>query len=120
MLPKKGRKQLNNLLFWCGNHAGTLQGISEGVGSSGFSHTLMRSDAHVCIYFDIAYRESSGARRMSGTMYEREGWWKEGQMIMLSRKRKWAFRGQSERAESQSLILVFLISNKSHFIQLIW
>lgn len=81
-LPKKGRKKLNKLPFWCGNHAGTLRGISEGVGRSGFSHTLTRSDSLVCIHFNIAYRESSGARRMSGTEYEREGWWKDDQMIM--------------------------------------
>lgn len=59
----KGRKEKINPLFLVGKlckaHFG---GISEGVGSSGFSHTLMRSDARVWIHFNITYRESPGTR----------------------------------------------------------
>ena len=106
MLPKKGRKKLSNPLFlvWklCAHTSGDLRR-----GRKQWILALMRAEAPVCIHFSTVSRESSGARRMSGIVYEREGWWKEGQMIMEVKKES----GLLEDKVSRIIIPDFSVAN---------
>lgn len=113
MLPKKGKKKSTTLFFdmetMQKDFAGSLK-EQEAIDSHEPSWDVIPKSTFLyqqCIQWIIRWKKNEWKELC---VWEKR-MWKRGENNHVSRNRKWAFRRQGEWAESQRLILMFLVSN---------
>lgn len=113
MLPKKGGKKNLQLPSWTWKpRRRTSQDLWRDKEQLILMHQHTVSYSGPNSFTNSAFSESSDEGRLSGRHHVCERRMLEwGENNHVSRNRKWAFRGQGEWAESQSLILMFLVSS---------
>ena len=113
MLPKKGGNKNHQLPSWMWKlRRRTSQDLWRDKEQLILMHQHKVSYSGPNSFTNSAFSESSDEGRLSGRHHVCERrMLKWGENNHVSRNRKWAFRGQGEWAESQSLILMFLVSS---------